>query len=125
MTPILFSQINSVRYNTAPLYSNVRTAAMFGLSSSGAFPLSRHDSKAMYRECIPTAPHNPHMNAPLRGQGPPWAGLSLGARRWGDRRGTLALHADGLTVPTASVPFLLAVPFVSGPQAQMLQTTLG
>ena len=31
VTPIHFIQSNSVRYDTSPLYSCVRTAAMFGL----------------------------------------------------------------------------------------------
>ena len=35
-----FSKSQSVRYHTSPLYSNVRTAAMFGLPPPAAFPPS-------------------------------------------------------------------------------------
>ena len=31
--PIIFNQCNSVRHDTPPLYSSVRTAAMFGIST--------------------------------------------------------------------------------------------
>ena len=95
-------QIQSARSDTPPLCIIVRTTSMFGLSSIGAFPPSQHDNKTMYRECIPTVSRIPCVNAPLPGQGPPWASLPLGARRWNDRRGALASHA--VLVVFASVP---------------------
>ena len=61
LTPNHFNRIQSVRYHTAPLYSNVRTAAMFGYPPLTAFPPSQHNSKTMYSPCAhaPTASCNP------------------------------------------------------------------
>ena len=77
VTPNHFSQSNSVRYDTPPLYSSVCTAAMFDISARPAVPPSQHDSKTMYRACFPTVPCIPHMHAPLPGKGPPWASVHL------------------------------------------------
>ena len=55
-----FQQSQSVRYHTAPLYSNVRTAAMFAAYLPNAtFPPSQHDTKTMDSHRAPTAPCNP------------------------------------------------------------------
>ena len=52
-----FQQSQSVRYHTAPLYSNVRTAAMFGRPPPAAFPPSLHNTKTTYSRSVPpTAP---------------------------------------------------------------------
>ena len=75
VTPILFNKLHSVRSHTAPLYSIVRTAAMFGYPPHAVFPPSQHDRKTMYRVCTPTAPCIPHVHAPAPGQGPPRASL--------------------------------------------------
>ena len=67
VTPILFSQINS--FAIIQHLSIAMFALQQCLDSPPAepfHPLST-DSKAMYRECIPTAPCIPHMNAPLPG----------------------------------------------------------
>ena len=43
-----FQQNQSVHYHTSPLYSIVRTAAIFGSPPHAAFPPSQHDMKTMY-----------------------------------------------------------------------------
>ena len=43
----IIQQIQSVRYHTSPLYSNVRTAGMFGCPLLAAFPPSLHNTKTM------------------------------------------------------------------------------
>ena len=57
--PIMFCKIHSVRYHTAPLYSNVRTAAMFGFST----PRGLSSTAARHKDyvqpscaCIPECP---------------------------------------------------------------------
>ena len=55
-----FSKSQSVRYHTSPLYSNVRTATMFGRPPPAAFPPSRHDTKTIYSHSVsPTVPCSP------------------------------------------------------------------
>ena len=55
-----FSKSQSVCYHTSPLYSNVRTEAMFGCPPPAAFPPSRLNTKTIYSLSVPpTAPCSP------------------------------------------------------------------
>ena len=111
VTPNLFNQSNSIRYDTPPLYSSVRIATMLGSSARrGLSSLSQRQQD--YIQLMHPAPCSSHMHAPFLMQGPPTGEPAF-------------VHGDGVTDAALHTVVMRIIVSLSAFSALPLWTSVG